>query len=87
MKFEEEPNAAEAPSLPLALRRIHEKLLKHHHMNLELFKRRTAELQIPIVLYELYAQLAALCPTGQEMCNLSRAQKSSFQGRDLRTSF
>ena len=26
MKFEEEPNAAEAPSLPLALRRIHEKL-------------------------------------------------------------
>ena len=73
---EEEPVPDAAPSLPLALRRIHDKLkdpvelyklhLKHRHMNLEQFKRRTTALQIPKEIYELYDQLVKKCSTCQE---------------------
>ena len=62
--------------LPLALRRIHEKLkdpvelykphLKHRHMNLDQFKRRTAALQFPKEIYDLYVQLVKKCSICQE---------------------
>ena len=73
---EEEPVPEAAPSLPIALRRIHDKLkdpvelyklhLKHRHMNLDQFKRRTTALQIPKETYELYDQLVKKCSTCQE---------------------
>ena len=71
---EEEPVPAEAPSL--ALRIIHEKLqapvelnklhLKHKHISLEHFKRRTAALQIPKEIYDLYEQLVKKCSICQK---------------------
>ena len=39
-------------------RKLH---LKHHHMNLDQFKRRTAALQIPKQFCELYVQLVKIC--------------------------
>ena len=89
MRFEEEPAAAEAPSLPFTLRRIHEKLkdpaelyklhLKHHHMNVEQFKRRTAAVQIPKEIYDLYGQLVKKCAICHEHKKApSRAKTQDF---------
>ncbi|CAE7945372.1 unnamed protein product [Symbiodinium sp. KB8] len=56
---EEEP----VPEDPVELYKLH---LKHRHMNLDQFKRRTTALQIPKETYELYDQLVKKCSTCQE---------------------
>ena len=84
--FEEESAPKAAPSLPLTLRMIHEKLielyklcLKHRHMNLDQKKRRTAALPIPKEIYNLYDQLVKKCPMCQEHTRApSRAKVSRF---------
>ena len=72
----EESAPAETPPLPLALRRIHEKLkdpvelyklhLKHYHMKFDQLKRRTAALQTPEQICELYDQLMKRCSICQQ---------------------
>ena len=63
-------------SLPLALQRIHQKLespvelyklhLKHYHMSLEQFKRRTSALRIPDHIYVKYDNVVKQCETCQK---------------------
>ena len=60
--------------LPMALRRIHDKLrdpaelyklhLKHHHMSLSQFKKRTSALQTPKDIYEAYGELVKTYDVG-----------------------
>ena len=62
--------------LPLALRRIHEKLdspvelyklhLKHYHMSTEQFRRRTSELKIPEEIYQKYDLIVKECDICQK---------------------
>jgi hypothetical protein len=57
--------------LPLPIRRIHEKLrkdtellklhLKHFHISLEQFKRRTSELQLQSEIYDKYTEICRAC--------------------------
>ena len=63
--------------LPLALKRIHEKLdspvelyklhLKHYHMSTEQFRRRTSALKIPEELYQKYDLIAKECDVCQKI--------------------
>ena len=62
--------------LPLALRRIHEKLdspvelyklhLKHYHMSTEQFRKRTSALKIPEDIYAKYDLIVKQCDTCQK---------------------
>ena len=71
-----EPGASVSISIPLALKRIHDKLssptellklhLKHDQMSTEKFKRRTSALKIPASIYELYEKVTKQCETCQK---------------------
>ena len=73
-----EPQAPDPAMLPLSLRRIHSKLqnetellklhLKHFHMSLEQFKRRTSALNLPDSVYAKYELVVKKC----EACMESR---------------
>ena len=71
---EPQPDAVPAPvepRLPLGLRRIHEKLnsdvellkihLKHYHMSLEQFRRRTNQLKLPETVFKRYELIVKQC--------------------------
>ena len=73
----QDPGAAAAlPSIPLARRRILAKLssdvellklhLKHQHMSLEQFKKRTSALDIPQYIYDKYAEIVRKCQACME---------------------
>ena len=66
-----EPQDGNPEGFPIALRRVHEKLkdksellklhLKHYHMTLEQFKKRTSALRLPAAIYDLYEQVVKSC--------------------------
>ena len=76
VKVEERKEPGNSVSIPLALKRIHDKLssptellklhLKHYHMSTEQFKRRTSALKIPASIYELYERVTKQCETCQK---------------------
>ena len=76
VKVEERKEPGNSVSIPLALKRIHDKLssptellklhLKHYHMSTEQFKRRTSALKIPASIYELYEKVTKQCETCQK---------------------
>ena len=87
---DEQEEKAEPIKLPIALRRIHDKLrdpselyklhLKHHHMSLSQFKKRTSALQIPKDIYEAYGELVKKCETCQVVKSApSRAKTSGLR--------
>ena len=87
---DEHEERAEPVKLPIALRRIHDKLrdptelyklhLKHHHMSLSQFKKRTSALQIPKDIYEAYGELVKKCETCQTVKSApSRAKTSGLR--------
>ena len=87
---DEQEKRAEPVKLPIALRRIHDKLrdptelyklhLKHHHMSLSQFKKRTLALQIPKDIYEAYGELVKKCETCQTVKSApSRAKTSGLR--------
>ena len=87
---DEQEEKAEPIKLPIALRRIHDKLrdptelyklhLKHHHMSLSQFKKRTSALQIPKDIYEAYGELVKKCETCQTVKSApSRAKTSGLR--------
>ena len=87
---DEQEKRAEPVKLPIALRRIHDKLrdptelyklhLKHHHMSLSQFKKRTSALQIPRDVYEAYGKLVKKCETCQTVKSApSRAKTSGLR--------
>ena len=75
-KLEERKEPGTSVSIPLALKRIHDKLssptellklhLKHYHMSTEQFKRRTSALKIPASINELYDKVVKQCDTCQK---------------------
>ena len=87
---DEQKEPAEPIKLPIALRRIHDKLrdptelyklhLKHRHMSLSQFKKRTSALQIPKDIYEAYGELVKKCETCQTVKSApSRAKTSGLR--------
>ena len=76
VKVEERKEPGNSVSIPLALKRIHDKLssptellklhLKHYHMSTEQFKRRTSAVKIPASIYELYDKVTKQCETCQK---------------------
>ena len=75
-KVPEKKEPSPSANLPLALRRIHEKLesptellklhLKHYHMSTDQFKRRTSALKLPKEIYERYDLITKQCETCQK---------------------
>ena len=75
-KLPEKKEPSPSADLPLALRRIHEKLesptellklhLKHYHMSTDQFKRRTAALKLPKEIYEMYDLITKQCESCQK---------------------
>ena len=87
---EEQEEPSEPIKLPIALRRIHDKLrdptelyklhLKHHHISLSQFKQRTSALQIPKDIYEAYDEIVKKCETCQTVKSApSRARTSGLR--------
>ena len=87
---EEQEEQTEPIKLPIALRRVHDKLrdptelyklhLRHHHMSLSQFKTRTSALQIPRDIYEAYDELVKKCETCQTVKSApSRARTSGLR--------
>ena len=87
---EAEPAEEQSIKLPIALRRIHDKLrdpaelhklhLKHRHMSLSQFKTGTPALQIPQDIYEAYGELVKKCDTCQTVKSApSRARTSGLR--------
>ena len=76
VKVEEKKEPGPKMTLPLALKRIHDKLssptehfklhLKHYHMSPEQFRRRTSALKLPKEIYDLYENIAKGCETCQK---------------------
>ena len=72
------------PVTAAALKKIHDKLrdkkelyklhLKHYHMKLDAFKKRTSQLQLPKDIYDLYEQVVKECDT---CCKLTDAPPRS----------
>ena len=74
----DEPSGSdsEVKKAKTALEKVHEKLrdktelwklhLKHYHMSLQNFKRRTSALQIPKDIYDLYESVVTECPSCQK---------------------
>ena len=88
--LEEQEEPSEPKKLPIALRRIHDKLrdptelykphLKHHHMSLSQFKKRTSALQTPKDIYEAYGEIVKKCETCQTVKSApSRARTSGLR--------
>ena len=88
--LEEQEEPSEPIKLPIALRRIHDKLrdptelyklhLKHHHMSFSQFKKRTSALQIPKDIYEAYGEIVKKCQTCQTVKSApSRAKTSGLR--------
>ena len=75
-KVPERKEPSPSANLPLALRRIHEKLesptellklhLKHYHMSTDQFKRRTSALKLPKEIYDRYDLTTKQCETCQK---------------------
>ena len=77
--------------LPLALRRIHQKLespvellklhLKHYHMSTDQFRKRTSALKIPEETYQIYDQIVKQC----EHCQQKKKQPSRSKISGMRS--
>lgn len=69
VKIEEKKEPGPPMTLPLALKRIHDKLqsptellklrLKHYHVSTERFKRRTSTLKLPKEIYDKYETISS----------------------------
>lgn len=76
-KVEERKEPSPSMTLPLALYRIHQKLssptellklhLKHYHMSLDKFKKRTSALKLPKDIYDKYEHMVKQCETCQKV--------------------